>query len=215
MSRKRVRAAAAAAVLIVGLGAVARCRRAARNDGWIALDDEPVAVEPDPARQDASPTPLTDDHLARLTAFVVLAHQELTARRPELSDTLVAGALAQGAAAHRLDPAAGGEVEGFDVWLFYARRAGVAPVNPRGLAGVYDFGPSDLGRHPDDPEGFTGRRVEVLTRTIDADGLDPADAVRGWLGSRNPSPQKLRRRPVIMLWPQPRCGEVVWAGSRP
>lgn len=225
MSSKQARAARAGAALAatvaaVGLAAVALGRRASRDVGWIPLDDggpadvpNPVPTpEPAPPELERTQTPLTDAHLAHLATFVTRAHGEMTERRPELGDTLVAGALAQGAAAHRLDPTAGVGVKDLDVWLFYARREGVRPVNPRSLAAVYDFGPSTLGRHPEDPAEFTGRRVDVLTRTIDADDVDAAEAVRRWLGSKNPSPQRLRERPVILLWPEGRCGEVVWAG---
>jgi hypothetical protein len=211
-----------AALAAAGLATAARWRRRlGHGDGWFELEERPdapvVAARrpppvPDPPDQERSQAPLTDDHLAHLATFVTRAHQEMTERRPELGDTLVAGVLAQGAAAHRLDPSAGVGVKDLDVWLFYARRDGVRPVNPRALAAVYDFGASALGRHPEDPARFAGRRVDVLTRTIDADGMDPADAVRTWLAGRNPSPQRLRERPVILLWPVARCCEVVWAG---
>ena len=168
-----------------------------------------------PEVEERSLAPIEDEHLARLAKLVSRAHQELKDRRPELAGTLVAGVLAQGAAAHRVDPAAGNGVKDLDVWLFYARRDGVRKVQERGRALVYDFGRSSLGRHPDD-EGFEGRRVDILTRTIDArPGADPADAVRAWLARSATSPRLLRQRPVVLLWPAARGGEVIWAGETP
>lgn len=168
-----------------------------------------------PEVEERSLTPIEDEHLARLGKLVSRAHQELKDRRPELAGTLVAGVLAQGAAAHRVHPAAGAGVKDLDVWLFYARRDGVGKVQERGRPLVYDFGRSSLGRHPGD-EGFEGRRVDILTRTIDAQpGADPADAVRAWLARPATSPRLLRQRPVVLLWPAARRGEVLWPGEPP
>lgn len=225
--------AVSATLAAAGLATAARWRRRlSHGDRWIPLDEppasevrpaavaaappEPVVPQPAlaetaaPAETERSQAPVTDEHLAHLATFVTLAHRQMTERRPELGDTLVAAVLAQGAAAHRMDPAAGVGVRDLDIWLFYARRDGVRPVNPRALAAIYDFGPSTLGRNPADAAEFTGRRVEVVTRTIAADDADPADAVRRWLATKNPSPQRLREHPVILLWPDDRCGEVVW-----
>jgi len=161
-----------------------------------------------------SQEPVTDEHLARLGRLVSRAHDELKQRRPELAGTLVAGVLAQGAAAHRADPAAGVGVKDLDLWLFYAEREGVRRVQERGRARVYDFGPSSLGRHPDDPATFRGRRVDVLMRTVEAPhGADPADIVRTWLARGTTSPTLLRQRPMILVWPRSRLGEVVWQGG--
>ena len=157
---------------------------------------------------------VTDEHLRRLGKLAARAHAELKAARPELAGTLLAGVLAQGAAAHRVDPDAGIGVKDFDLWLFYRKREGVRRVRERGRAKVYDFGPSSLGRHPDDPVEFRGRRVDVMTRTVDAPrGADPADIVRSWLARGAASPNLLRQRPVILVWPRSRAGEVVWGGS--
>ena len=158
---------------------------------------------------------VTDDHLARLAKSASRAHAELKERRPELAGTLVAGVLAQGAAAHRVDPSLGVGVKDLDVWLFYARREGVGKVQERGRARVYDFGPSSLGVHPDDAvTGYQGRRVDVMTRTIDyEEGQDPADAVRAWSHRPAKSPRALRERPVVLLWPRSRQVESLWPGE--
>lgn len=159
-------------------------------------------------------SPLTDRHLSRLSKVVARAHGDLKARRPELAGTLVAGVLAQGAAAHYLDPAARIGVKDLDVWLFYAQRHGIGRVQERGRAAIYDFGPSSLGRHPEDASAFEGRRVDVMTRSIAPPlDTDSADAVRGWLARGAVSPRLLRERPVVMLWPRARCGEIVWPGQ--
>ncbi len=156
---------------------------------------------------------VTDAHLERLGTIAARAHADVAQRRSDLDGTLVAAALTQDAAAHRVDPAAGIGVRDLEVWLFYARRPGVKPVAARGVVQTYDFGPSSLGRRPDAPEGFAGRTVDVLARTIDADGTDAAAAVRAWVEfSKNASPQQLRTRPVVLVWPVERAGEVVWPG---
>lgn len=164
--------------------------------------------------EERSQAPLTAEHLARLGRLVSTAHEQLKARRPDLAGTLVAGVLAQGAAAHYLHPDAGVGVKDLDLWLFYAQRDGVRKVQERGRALVLDFGPSALGRHPEDPPEYGGRRVDVLTRTIAAPpGTDPADAVRAWLNRKADSPRRLRQTPVVLLWPRARCGELVWPGE--
>jgi hypothetical protein len=164
--------------------------------------------------QERSQALLTAEHLARLGRLVSRAHEEYKTRRPDLAGTLVAGVLAQSAAAHYLRPEAGIGVKDLDVWLFYAQRDGVRKVQERGRALVLDFGPSALGRHPDDPQEFSGRRVDVLTRTIAAPpGTDPADAVRAWLDRKADSPRLLRQTPVVLVWPRARGGELVWPGE--
>jgi hypothetical protein len=112
-------------------------------------------------QQERSQAPLTAEHLAQLGRLVSSAHEQYKTRRPDLAGTLVAGVLAQGAAAHYLHPEAGIGVKDLDVWLFYAQRDGVPKVQERGRTLVLDFGPSALGQHPDDPPEFSGRRVDV------------------------------------------------------
>ena len=106
--------------------------------------------------------PIGEADLHRIATFVGLGHERRTASRPELAGRLVAGCLAQGAAAHLLDGVTG--VKDIDVWLFYDTR-GIRFVH--GLArNRLDFGPSRFGRHPDDPPRFTGRRVDVMARSV-------------------------------------------------
>lgn len=175
-------------------------------------DDQPVEVS---AR---SPEPIGPDDLRRIASFVGLGDARRTASRPELTGRLVAGCLAQGAAAHLLDAVTG--VKDIDVWLFYDTR-GIRFVH--GLArNRLDYGPSRFGRHPDDPPRFTGRRIDVMARSLPDDApwrsraiadVDPADGVRAWLAGPQESPRHLRRRPVVLLWPVERLGEVVWPHS--
>lgn len=160
-----------------------------------------------------SSAPIGPEELARIAAMVPRGDAARCASRPELAGRLVAGCLAQGAAAHLLDGVTG--VKDVDVWLFYDTR-GLRPVH--GLArNRLDLGPSALGRHPDDPPRFTGRRVDVMARSVPDDAPatawhDPAEAVRAWLAGPQESPRHLRQRPVVLLWPVARLGEVVWRG---
>lgn len=156
-----------------------------------------------------SQAPLTTTHLRRLADIAVTANTDLCTIRPDLRGRLLAACLAQGAAAHLVYGSGG--VKDLDIWLFYgqAQQGRPAPYR-RNVA--YDFGPSTLGRHPaDDPARFAGRRVDVLCRTSPVrHDADPADAVRTWLAKPGISAQWLRKKPLVLLWPEPHLGVVVW-----
>jgi hypothetical protein len=73
-------------------------------------------------------------------------------------------------------------VKDFDVWSFYAQHDDW-PFPPR-WRGTRDFGPSKFGRYPGDPAGYSGRRVDILGRSLPAaPGTDPADAIRRYLAA--------------------------------
>jgi len=148
--------------------------------------------------------------LERLNRLVSKAHRELRTIRPDLAGRLVAGCLAQGAAAHLVDGSTG--VKDFDLWLFYRRDEGSAPANARRRA-TYDFGHSVHGRHPgDDPNRFRGRRVDVMCRSLPIGSpSEPEAAVRLWLSQKADSPRTLSQRPVVILWPRPSLGRIVSA----
>ena len=97
-----------------------------------------------------------------------------------LSPRLVCRALCQGAALHYLDSRNG--VKDFDVWSFYAQRAdGLFPYRWRGTA---DYGPSKFGRYPGDPPSFTGRRVDLLRRSLEMPlGAQPAMVLSDYLSA--------------------------------
>src|ERR1017187_928917 len=106
--------------------------------------------------------------LLRLAELAAEVEAGLFARNPQGAGRyvgrLLCRALCQGAALHYLDARNG--VKDFDVWSFYAERDdGPFPYRWRGTA---DFGPSEFGRYPGDPRSFTGRRVDLPGRSLDA-----------------------------------------------
>ena len=150
--------------------------------------------------------------LARLAALAEEAEMVLFARRPggagRYAGRLLCRALCQGAALHYLDGRNG--VKDFDVWSFYAARAdGPFPYRWHGTA---DFGPSKFGRWTGDLPRYTGRRVDLLGRSLPAPGgADPAAILRDYLSAaRTASAKALATKAVILLIPGHRAGELVW-----
>ncbi|BCM03215.1 hypothetical protein MAFF301069_25700 [Ralstonia pseudosolanacearum] len=76
-----------------------------------------------------------------------------------------------------------------------------------------DLGPSKFGVHPDDAKrGFTGRRVDLLGRSIDvAQGEGPVEAVRRYLREcKTDSAWHLQKKVVVLLEPRELAGTIVW-----
>ena len=73
-------------------------------------------------------------------------------------------------------------------------------------------GPSKFGRYPGDPPRYSGRRVDLLGRSLPAvSGADPADAIRRYLAARRTNSAKaLAAKAVVLIDPQNRAGEIVW-----
>ena len=132
--------------------------------------------------------------LLRLAELAADVEAGLFARHPRGAGRygrLVCRALCQGAALHYLDGTNG--VKDFDVWSFYAERGdGPFPYRWRGTA---DYGPSKFGRYPDDPPSFTGRRVDLLGRSLDVPlDAEPAKVLRDYLSAaRTRSAKELGR----------------------
>ena len=154
------------------------------------------------------------DRLARLAAE---AEAGLFGRNPDgagrYAGRLLCRALCQGAALHYVNEKNG--VKDFDVWSFYAaHRDGPFPYRWRGTA---DYGPSKFGRHPDDPPSFTGRRVDLLGRSLPVPiDADPAAAVRAYLSTaRTASARALAAKAVVLIDPQQLGGAIIWPGSIP
>lgn len=155
--------------------------------------------------------PITDAHLHRLADLAMSEFEGLFTRRLNTSGRyrgrLLMLALCQGAALHRVDGQHG--VKDIDVWGFFRRHLdGPFPARWRR---VRDFGPSTLGYHPDDA-GYTGRRIDVLGRSVEVlSGEDALAAVRRYLAT---TPTRtawyLAQRPVIALHPAPLFGMQVW-----
>ena len=117
-------------------------------------------------------------------------------------------ALCQGAALHYLDEKNG--VKDFGVWSFYAARDdGPFPYRWRGTA---DYGPSKFGRYPGDPPSFTGRRVDLLGRSLDVPlDAESATVLRDYFSAaRTRSAKELAAKAVVLINPGQLAGKVVW-----
>jgi hypothetical protein len=152
------------------------------------------------------------DDLIRLAELAADVEAALFARKPlgagRYAGRLLCRALCQGAARHYLDGRNG--VKDFDVWSFYAKRdGGPFPYRWRGTA---DYGPSKFGRFPDDPPSFTGRRVDLLGRSLDAPvGADPVRVLRDYLSAaRTRSARALADKAVVLVYPGQLAGMIVW-----
>jgi hypothetical protein len=153
--------------------------------------------------------------LLRLAVLAADAEADLFRRKPEGSGRyaghLLGRALCQGAALHYVDSRNG--VKDFDVWSFYAQYDDW-PFPPR-WRGTRDFGPSRFGRYSGDPPGYSGRRVDLLGRSLPVKpGADLADVLRYYLAAgRTKSAKALGAKAVVLIHPENRAGEVVWPVS--
>jgi hypothetical protein len=151
--------------------------------------------------------------LLRLAALAADAEAELFRRKPQGSGRyagrLLGRALCQGAALHYVDGSNG--VKDFDVWSFYTQLDDW-PF-PARWRGTRDFGLSKFGRYPADPPHYSGRRVDLLGRSLPAEpGADPADVLRRYLTTRRTDTAKaLAAKAVVLIDPGNRAGEIVWS----
>ena len=161
---------------------------------------------------DRSPARIEVADLLRLAALAAEAEAELFGRHPggsgRYAGRLLGRALCQGAALHYVNGKNG--VKDFDVWSFYAQHDDW-PFPPR-WRGTRDFGPSKFGRYPRDPPRYTGRRVDLLGRSLPvAPGTDPARAIRDYLAAgRTTSARALAAKAAVLIDPAHRAGEIVW-----
>ncbi|MGD9657884.1 MAG: hypothetical protein AB7U61_09660 [Methylocystis sp.] len=157
--------------------------------------------------------PLTDDDLARLGGIAQDVLRNRVFRTPvgrRYEDRLIMLALCQGAAQHYLDGVTG--VKDLDVWAFF--RGGIEKPFPWRARWSADFGVSRLGRHPAD-EGYLGRRVDLMGRSIPVIDTDGEDAVAAWLHGCSKSARLLVKRPVIGLFPQALFATPLWSPASP
>jgi hypothetical protein len=115
--------------------------------------------------------------------------------------------LCQGAACHFLDKITG--VKDMDVVTFFA--GDEAKDFPAIRLTRHDFGPSKFGRNPDD-EGYTGRRVDVMGRSIaHTVGASPVESVRHYLRRRlTNSASHWAKEAMVIIDPIEDRGQVIW-----
>jgi hypothetical protein len=169
-----------------------------------------------PKDSDRSLAQIERTDLLRLAALAADAEADLFRRNPQGSGRyagcLLGRALCQGAALHYVNKRNG--VKDFDVWSFYAQYDDW-PF-PARWRGTRDSGPSKFGRYPADLPRYSGRRVDLLGRSLPAEpGADPADILRRYLAARRTDSAKaLAARAVVLIRPGNRVGEIVWPVSR-
>ncbi|MCK4125575.1 MULTISPECIES: hypothetical protein [Ralstonia solanacearum species complex] len=149
------------------------------------------------------------DDLARFALIALRDRDDFFARYARAQHFLCS-ALCQGAAKHYVDRING--VKDIDVWSFFVKTEGVPDFNARRRV-ERDLGPSKFGVHPHDMKrGFTGRRVDLLGRSIDVTpGEGPVEALRRYLSERRTgSASHLQKKAVVLLEPRELAGTVVW-----
>jgi len=102
-------------------------------------------------------------------------------------------------------------IKDFDLWCFFEKFGNAAfPHRWRGNA---DFGLSSHGRWPGDPDAFTGRRIDLMGRSIPIAEGDELDGIRRWLKDnrdRTNTPGLLAKKCLVGIWPERFIGQSVW-----
>ena len=135
------------------------------------------------------------DDLKKLAEIARADCEDLFSRKPELGNIyknrLICIALCQGAALHYIDGKIG--INDFDVWSFFCEHNKRPFPYRRNVP--KDFGDSKFGKSPDRPD-FTGRRVDLLGRSIPCDKIkDPIEIIRNYLiFSKNKTPKLLAKK---------------------
>ena len=154
--------------------------------------------------------------LLRLAALAPDAEAQLFRRNPHGSGRYagrpLGRALCQGAALHYVN--GGNGIKDFDVWSFDVQYDDW-PF-PARWRGTRDFGPLRFGRYPGDPPRYSGRRVDLLGRSLPAEpGADLAGVLRRYLAARRTDSAKaLAAKAVVLIHPENRACEIVWPASQ-
>jgi hypothetical protein len=154
--------------------------------------------------------------LLRLAKLAADVEAGLFARHPHGAGRyvgrLVCRALCQGAALHYLDARNS------------VRTSTSGPSTPRAtmahsvpVEGNSGLRPSKFGRYPDDPPSFTGRRADLLGRSLDVPlDAEPATVLRDYFSAaRTRSAKELAAKAVVLINPEQLAGKVVWPMASP
>lgn len=167
---------------------------------------------------------ITPDDLKRLAQLALNNFEDFFRRNPThpYVGRMRLICLLQTAAKHYVEPdkgnprSRGGGVNDFDVCGLFERMPNRHLFARRKCQ--LDFGPSMFGRNPDDGERYTGRRVDVVWRSINFQlARSPIHAVQRYLQNASPlsSAGYWREKPVVALWPTKQLGQVIWRPARP
>ena len=100
-------------------------------------------------------------------------------------------------------------IKDFDVWTFFREHPQKPFPYRRNKA--WDFGDPRFGK-TQGKEGFIGRRVDILGRSIKYEKKDDSiDALRRYLSTASTeTARRLAQKAVILLSPHDKIGNVVW-----
>jgi hypothetical protein len=128
--------------------------------------------------------------------------------RREVERNLLCIALCQGAALHYIDGRNG--VKDFDLWLFFKAEEGVRDFPPRWRRQL-DFRDPKFGK-TEDSQKFTGRRVDLMGRTIHVGfGDHPINALCSFFSvGATKSVRMLAKKAAVILDPPELMGTVAW-----
>ena len=115
-------------------------------------------------------------------------------------------ALCQGAAMHSHDGSNG--IKDFDIWFFYSFNQKHLPYR---TIWNWDYRNPKYGWHPSMPD-YHGKKVDVLVRSIrEHTSNDPVKTIHQYLMLENTaSSRELAKKAVVMLFPTPLLGQVIW-----
>ena len=173
-----------------------------------AMREDLGVMETGPARSLAR----IDIQDLRLAALAAEAEAGLFARRPRGAGATQAG-LSAGRCARAppcitwtAGPASRTSTSG------PSTRRTAADRSRTGGGGTADFGPSKFGRYPGDPPSFTGRRVDMLGRSLNVPSdAEPVMVLRGYLSAaRTDSASELAAKAVVLISPERLVGKVAW-----
>jgi hypothetical protein len=135
-------------------------------------------------------------------------------KRAAYSSRLLGICLCQGAADHFLHSVDDRGINDFDLWAFYELQFGIRFWNRSPSVG--DFGPSKFGRSPLDPMRV-GRRVDVFWRALSSRPHESAaQTIRNYfIVPRTQSARELRKKSVVLVWPQEAIGQTIWEPVMP
>jgi hypothetical protein len=152
---------------------------------------------------------ITKCDLVKLGKIAKQDREDFFSRHPRKKAVHLCTALCQGAALHYVNGKSG--VKDFDVWSFYCRNEFDKDYPPRRIKSK-DFGKSKFGvRAKDKKNGYIGRRVDLLGRSIKTSGENLIYTIRRYLGEgKTASSRALSKKAVVLIEPPALLGKVIW-----